>query len=263
MIPHTLLWNDQNDVITCSNHLSGHELLPRALPVLLLLPPPTPTPPQVCDFGLSRVKSATFLTSKSHGGTPEWMAPEILRNEPSDEKADVYSYGVVLYELVTNLEPWTSLNPMQVVGAVGFAGQRLALPPEVDARIAALISSCWASDAGARPSFSEVLDLLRSFKDLPACKPKQPAGTDDAADCSSPVLSGLPAARGSGLLVGVGVGPAGVAAAGRGAADSSSSGGCAGGVQHTAADCAVSGTAQAAVAVQQPQQQGQQQLIML
>jgi serine/threonine protein kinase len=69
---------------------------------------------QVCDFGLSRVKSATFLTSKSHGGTPEWMAPEILRNEPSDEKADVYSFGVVLYELVTNQEPWTSLNPMQV-----------------------------------------------------------------------------------------------------------------------------------------------------
>lgn len=69
---------------------------------------------QVCDFGLSRVKSATFLTSKSHGGTPEWMAPEILRNEPSDEKCDVYSYGVVLFELVTNQEPWNSLNPMQV-----------------------------------------------------------------------------------------------------------------------------------------------------
>eukprot|EP00879_Flechtneria_rotunda_P007398 GHRR01007760.1.p1 GENE.GHRR01007760.1~~GHRR01007760.1.p1 ORF type:complete len:799 (+),score=316.22 GHRR01007760.1:393-2789(+) len=69
---------------------------------------------KVCDFGLSRVKSATFLTSRSHGGTPEWMAPEILRNEPSDEKADVYSYGVVLYELVTNQEPWTGLNPMQV-----------------------------------------------------------------------------------------------------------------------------------------------------
>jgi hypothetical protein len=30
---------------------------------------------QVCDFGLSRVKQSTFLTSKSHGGTPEWMAP--------------------------------------------------------------------------------------------------------------------------------------------------------------------------------------------
>jgi serine/threonine protein kinase len=41
---------------------------------------------------------------------------EILRNEPSDEKADVYSFGVILYELVTGLEPWSSLNPMQVWG---------------------------------------------------------------------------------------------------------------------------------------------------
>ena len=41
---------------------------------------------KVADFGLSQVKSATFLTSKSHGGTPEWMAPEILRNDRCDEK---------------------------------------------------------------------------------------------------------------------------------------------------------------------------------
>lgn len=67
-----------------------------------------------CSFGLSQVKSATFLTAKSHGGTPEWMAPEILRNERCDEKSDVYSYGVVLYELVTGKEPWSELNPMQV-----------------------------------------------------------------------------------------------------------------------------------------------------
>jgi serine/threonine protein kinase len=44
------------------------------------------------------------------------MAPEILRNEPSDEKCDVYSYGVVLYEITTGQEPWSSLNPMQVGG---------------------------------------------------------------------------------------------------------------------------------------------------
>ncbi|XP_039053385.1 serine/threonine-protein kinase EDR1-like [Hibiscus syriacus] len=41
---------------------------------------------KVCAFGLSRMKHHTFLSSKSTAGTPEWMAPEILRNEPANEK---------------------------------------------------------------------------------------------------------------------------------------------------------------------------------
>jgi hypothetical protein len=45
---------------------------------------------------------------------------------------------------------------LQVVGAVGFANQRLALPPSLDARVAGIINHCWASDAAARPSFAQV-----------------------------------------------------------------------------------------------------------
>ncbi|GMP37372.1 hypothetical protein CsSME_00009082 [Camellia sinensis var. sinensis] len=51
---------------------------------------------KVCDFGLSRMKHNTFLSSKSTAGTAEWMAPEVLKNEPSNEKSDVYSFGVIL-----------------------------------------------------------------------------------------------------------------------------------------------------------------------
>eukprot|EP00878_Enallax_costatus_P017272 GHUV01018140.1.p1 GENE.GHUV01018140.1~~GHUV01018140.1.p1 ORF type:complete len:339 (+),score=92.76 GHUV01018140.1:890-1906(+) len=148
---------------------------------------------KVCDFGLSRVKSATFLTSKSHGGTPEWMAPEILRNEPSDERADVYSFGVVLYELVTNQEPWTSLNPMQVVGAVGFAGQRLSLPPGLDPKVAGIINSCWASKAADRPSFTQVLEALRGFKELQACRPSPADNGDGSTAGSEASLAGVAA----------------------------------------------------------------------
>ncbi|KAK3132035.1 hypothetical protein QOZ80_6AG0514890 [Eleusine coracana subsp. coracana] len=50
---------------------------------------------KVCDFGLSRIKHSTFLSSRSTAGTAEWMAPEVLRNEPSDEKCDVFSYGAM------------------------------------------------------------------------------------------------------------------------------------------------------------------------
>ncbi|XP_074269128.1 serine/threonine-protein kinase CTR1-like isoform X2 [Silene latifolia] len=68
---------------------------------------------KVCDFGLSRLKANTFLSSKSAAGTPEWMAPEVLRDEPSNEKSDVYSFGVILWELATLQQPWSNLNPAQ------------------------------------------------------------------------------------------------------------------------------------------------------
>ncbi|KAK6152330.1 hypothetical protein DH2020_014965 [Rehmannia glutinosa] len=99
---------------------------------------------KVCDFGLSRFKANTFLSSKSAAGTPEWMAPEVLRDEPSNEKADVYSFGVILWELATLQQPWDNLNPAQVVAAVGFKGKRLEIPPDMNPQIAAIIVACWA-----------------------------------------------------------------------------------------------------------------------
>lgn len=121
---------------------------------------------KVCDFGLSRMKHHTFLSSKSTAGTPEWMAPEVLRNEPSNEKCDVYSFGVILWELATVQQPWSGMNPMQVVGAVGFQNRRLEIPNNVDPPVARIISECWQSDPRLRPSFAELMDTLKPLKRL-------------------------------------------------------------------------------------------------
>ncbi|XP_059657059.1 probable serine/threonine-protein kinase SIS8 [Cornus florida] len=121
---------------------------------------------KVCDFGLSRMQHHTFLSSKSTAGTPEWMAPEVLRNEPSNEKSDVYSFGVILWELVTLQIPWTGMNSMQVVGAVGFQNRHLDIPEMVDPMVAEIITECWHLDPSCRPSFGQLITRLKRLQRL-------------------------------------------------------------------------------------------------
>ncbi|CAI8602560.1 unnamed protein product [Vicia faba] len=129
---------------------------------------------KVCDFGLSRLKANTFLSSKSAAGTPEWMAPEVLRDEPSNEKSDLYSFGVIMWELATLQQPWGNLNPAQVVAAVGFKGKRLEIPRELNPQIAAIIEACWANEPWKRPSFASIMDSLRSLLKPPTPQPGIP-----------------------------------------------------------------------------------------
>ncbi|XP_045814763.1 probable serine/threonine-protein kinase DDB_G0271682 isoform X2 [Trifolium pratense] len=115
---------------------------------------------KVGDFGLSKLKDATLLTTKSGRGTPQWMAPEVLRSEPSNEKSDVFSYGVVLWEIMTQSIPWKDLNSLQVVGIVGFMDRRLDLPEGLDPHVASIINDCWQSDPEQRPSFEELIQRM-------------------------------------------------------------------------------------------------------
>ncbi|XP_076956581.1 uncharacterized protein LOC143631840 [Bidens hawaiensis] len=119
---------------------------------------------KVGDFGLSHIKHHTYLNTKSGKGTPQWMAPEIICSEQADEKSDVYSYGVVLWEIVTEKVPWDDLNPMQVIAAVGFMNRRLEIPKDVDPLWASLIQSCWCSEPKSRPTFQEILHKLKDLK---------------------------------------------------------------------------------------------------
>ncbi|XP_048531859.1 dual specificity protein kinase shkD-like isoform X2 [Triticum urartu] len=145
---------------------------------------------KVADFGLSRLKLETFLTTKGGKGTPQWMAPEVLRSEPSNEKSDVYSYGVVLWELVTQKIPWDTLNPMQIIAAVGFMDRRLEIPSNTDPQWASIIESCWDSDPQCRPSFQELLERLQDLQKQCAVQARtrreaagKGAGKMNAEDC--------------------------------------------------------------------------------
>ncbi|KAI3988613.1 hypothetical protein MKX01_026977 [Papaver californicum] len=116
---------------------------------------------KVGDFGLSRLNHAMYLSGKSGKGNialrPQWMAPEVMRNNPSDEN----SFWVILWELRTQMIPWGTLNSFQVIGAVGFMDQRLDIPKDTDPDWASLIESCWHSEPKCRPTFERLLGHLK------------------------------------------------------------------------------------------------------
>ena len=118
---------------------------------------------KICDFGLSRFRMASKLSAGSKLGTPEWTAPEVLQSSTNSEAGDVYSYGVVLWEIFTGQIPWEDVSAMQVVLMVGFHNSRLAIPEDVP-RWAAEIIECCFDQADKRPSFAEIIRKLRDVK---------------------------------------------------------------------------------------------------
>lgn len=111
---------------------------------------------KICDFGLSRMMTESPMKDTSSAGTPEWMAPELIRNEPFTEKCDIFSLGVIMWELCTLNRPWEGLPPERVVFSVANEGSRLELP---EGPIGRLIADCWA-EPHERPSCEDILTRL-------------------------------------------------------------------------------------------------------
>lgn len=116
---------------------------------------------KITDFGLSRLRVNSYVNT-GPGGTPEWMAPELLRQDPFNEKSDVFSFGVILWELVMCEKPWRDDHPMQIVYKVGSRGQKLPTPPpeSCEPELRKMIVECFADDPDRRPDFTNIVDRL-------------------------------------------------------------------------------------------------------
>lgn len=126
---------------------------------------------KVSDFGLSKLLaeiapvSVANLTEDNQNrdcsGTVTHMAPELLSEGANSSAADVYAFGIMMWELYTGCQVFNDLSKVQVMNGVVLHNLRPQFPKHCPTWYARLARSCWAAKPQSRPSFPQVCTKLR------------------------------------------------------------------------------------------------------
>jgi len=128
-----------------------------------------PTCALVGDFGLSRVTGATLNGGKFN---QYWLAPEVMKNESYTGKMDVYSFGIIIWEILTLERPFLEYLNNYVRDKTGsefkqavINGLRPTIPRICPPNYKQLIEKCWAGCPDDRPNFSEIIEMVEELMD--------------------------------------------------------------------------------------------------
>jgi tetratricopeptide (TPR) repeat protein/tRNA A-37 threonylcarbamoyl transferase component Bud32 len=139
---------------------------------------PKPDWPLLTDFGLAKIVGGAHLTQTGTiAGTPAYMSPEQGRGEKLDHRTDLYSLGIVLYEMATGVVPFTAETPMAVI--VKHIIEPLPLPrainPELPEAVERVILKALAKDPSDR--FAQAGEMAQAFSaTLSRPSPPAPSG---------------------------------------------------------------------------------------
>ncbi|KAJ6398000.1 hypothetical protein OIU77_018919 [Salix suchowensis] len=97
-------------------------------------------------------------------GTYRWMAPEMIKKKSYGRKVDVYSFGLILWEMVAGTIPYEDMTPIQAAFAVVNKNSRPVIPRDCPPAMGALIEQCWSLQSDKRPEFWQIVKVLEQFQ---------------------------------------------------------------------------------------------------
>jgi len=109
---------------------------------------------KICDLGDCKILSKVMTPNV---GQIAYMAPEVFQGDSYTRKADVYSYGILLWEMIARQEPFGDESFLSEISNKVIDGVRPKLPVYCPPSVAQLIKECWHQDPDSRPSFSEII----------------------------------------------------------------------------------------------------------
>ncbi len=116
---------------------------------------------KLCDFGIA--KSITRTVDTIQKGSFPWMAPEVFIEQKVSHKSDIYSYGIVVWELVTGKIPFDNMDGAAIMWAVGNDKRRPDIPADCPQPIRRLLSKCWDGDRRKRPHIDSIVSDVKSM----------------------------------------------------------------------------------------------------
>lgn len=129
--------------------------------VLLENPKSDEVKPKICDFGYARTDMSIEKTSRV--GTEFYMAPEVICGGNYDYKADVFSYGMVLFEIYANMRPFYWVEKHDVINQI-TDDCPLKFEKPINDDLKQLIEDCKNKTPEKRPSFTEIINRMISGK---------------------------------------------------------------------------------------------------
>lgn len=115
---------------------------------------------RLIDFDMARLLPEKPVKFSKNPGTPGYMAPEQLKREPIDARADIYAYGVTAYELLSHQKPFPGNNPAEILAAQLQPAGPVALRelnPDVPPDLERVVLKCLERDPNRRYPFSGVM----------------------------------------------------------------------------------------------------------
>ena len=118
---------------------------------------------KIADFGLSiRYEKNCNLTERV--GTCLWMAPEVIKTQNYTTKADVYSYGIIMWEVCTREMPYDYCSRENILFRVSVKKERpnlTRLPNDTPKEFEELMQKCWEHDPNLRPDFDAIIEIIK------------------------------------------------------------------------------------------------------